>query len=83
MVLLINLDLFFLSLECRVLYNPRQLKDVLENGNTMVCEETFAWLGRYKKIANSLPKNKFEFLVHRLGILQNLELHITLVRYRI
>ena len=43
----------------------------MPNGNTMIAEETFAWLSRYKKILNVLPKERFEFMLHRLIIHRN------------
>ena len=47
------------------------MKKVMPNGNTMIAEETFAWLSRYKKILNVLPKERFEFVLHRLIIHRN------------
>ena len=43
----------------------------MPNGNTMIAEETFSWLSRYKKILNVLPKERFEFMLHRLIIHRN------------
>ena len=37
----------------------------------MQCEQTFAWLGRYKKILNSTPKTHFHFILHRLVVGRN------------
>jgi len=56
---------------CKTLYNPDLMKNEFEDGNSMVCEATFSWLGKYKKIINSLPKTRFEFLLHRLIIHRN------------
>ena len=56
---------------CKRDFNPSILKKVMPNGNTMVCEETFAWLSRYKKILNVLPKHRFEFMLHRLVVHRN------------
>ena len=47
------------------------LKEKLPDGNTMICEQTFCWLGRFKKILNALPKHRFEFMLHRLVIHRN------------
>jgi len=33
--------------------------------------QTFTWLGRFKKILNSLPKHRFDFMLHRLIIHRN------------
>ena len=34
---------------CKTDFNPAILKKELPGANTMICEETFAWLSRYKK----------------------------------
>ena len=65
---------------CKILYNPAILKKNMPDANTMICEETFAWLLRYKKILNSLPKNRFEFMLHRLVIHRN---HYTEYCYKV
>ena len=54
---------------CKRDLNPSILKKVMPNGNMM--EETFAWLSRYKKILNVLPKHRFEFMLHRLVVHRN------------
>ena len=41
--------------------------------------ETICW--RYKKILNVLPKNKFEFMIHRLGIRVKHVLKIVHIRF--
>ena len=56
---------------CHVNFNPNVLKKELPNANTMICEQTFTWLGRFKKILNSLPKHRFDFMLHRLIIHRN------------
>ena len=56
---------------CHTDFNPKILKAELPNANTMICEQTFAWLGRYKKILNVLPKHRFEFMLHRLIVHRN------------
>ena len=56
---------------CHTDFNPKILKAELPNANTMICEQTFAWLGRYKKILNVLPKHRFEFMLHRLIVHSN------------
>ena len=56
---------------CKRDFNPSIMKNSLPNGNTMICEETFAWLSRFKKILNVLPKHRFEFMLHRLIIHRN------------
>ena len=45
-------------------YDP---KHILEPGmNTMSCEQTFAWLSRYKKILSAMPKIHHHFYLHRM-----------------
>ena len=45
-------------------YDP---KNVLEPGmNTMSCEQTFAWMSRYKKILSAMPKIHHHFYLHRM-----------------
>ena len=56
---------------CHVDFNPNVLKKELPNANTMICEQTLSWLGRFKKILNSLPKHRFDFMLHRLIIHRN------------
>ena len=56
---------------CHKDFNPAILKVSLPHANTMICEETFAWLGRFKKILNTLPKHRFEFMLHRLIVKRN------------
>ena len=51
---------------CAELYNPDQIRDEFPNANLMVCEQTFSWLSRFKKILNSMPKYKQLFILHRL-----------------
>ena len=45
-------------------YNPDRLEG--ENFNTMSCEQTFAWLSRYKKILCAMPKTHYHFYLHRM-----------------
>ena len=52
--------------ECQVKYSPQELKENNEDFNTMVCEQTFAWLSRYKKILCSMPKIHHHFYLHRM-----------------
>ncbi|XP_038069366.1 uncharacterized protein LOC119738534 [Patiria miniata] len=49
---------------CKVKYHP---KDHLEDtDNTMICEQTFVWLSRYKKIVCAMPKHRHLFYIHRM-----------------
>ena len=52
--------------ECHEKYNPDIVKSEIPNANLMVCEQTFSWLGKFKKILNSMPKYTQLFLLHRL-----------------
>ena len=56
---------------CKVLYDPDRVKQALPDSNLMTCEETFSWMSRYQKILNSLPKNQFNFVLHRLFVYRN------------
>ena len=35
---------------CHVDYHPSKVKDILPDANLMICEETYAWAGRFKKV---------------------------------
>ena len=56
---------------CHKDFNPKILKEKLPDGSTVICKQTFCWLGRFKRILNALPKHRFEFMLHRLIIHQN------------
>ena len=34
--------------QCHVSYDPARVKEELPDANTMIAEQTFAWLSRYK-----------------------------------
>ena len=57
--------------KCQQLYSPKSVTSKYPEANMMQCEQTFAWLGRYKKILNSTPKTTFQFLLHRLVVGRN------------
>ena len=57
--------------KCKKLYSPKSVTSKYPDANMMQCEQTFAWLGRYKKIFNSTPKTTFQFLLHRLVVGRN------------
>ena len=44
----------------------RMYPDLKGTRNTMAAEQTFVWLGRYKKIISSMPKLHHLFFLHRL-----------------
>lgn len=58
-------------LKCKELYDPEKVRVQFPEANLMCAEQTFAWMGRYKKILNSTPKTHFHFLLHRLVIGRN------------
>lgn len=51
---------------CREKYNPEKLKKEHPEMNTMCCEQTFAWLSRFKRILSSMPKTHHHFYLHRM-----------------
>lgn len=51
---------------CHIEYSSEKLKSELPDVNLMVAEQTFSWLGKFKKILNSMPKYNQLFLLHRL-----------------
>jgi hypothetical protein len=52
--------------QCHVRYNPDQLKETNPHYNTMSCEQTFAWISRYKKILRAMGKVHHHFYLHRI-----------------
>ena len=51
---------------CHVNFNPSKVKSVIPHANLVVAEQTFAWLSKFKKTLNSMPKRHQLFLLHRL-----------------
>ena len=53
--------------------DPRceQYRAPAEVGNTTSCEQTFAWLSRYKKILSAMPKTHHHFYLHRMVVRRN------------
>ena len=49
----------------------KQYRAPAEIGNTMSCEQTFAWLSRYKKILSAMPKTHHHFYLHRMVTRRN------------
>ena len=49
---------------CAENYSPEHLAS--GDMNTMSCEQTFAWLSRYKKILCAMPKTHHHFYLHRI-----------------
>ena len=56
---------------CDTVYTPNMVRESFPEANLMACEQTFAWLGRFKKVLNSTPKVHYHFLMHRLVITRN------------
>jgi len=56
---------------CDVTYSPELVKENFPEANLMTCEQTFAWLGRFRKVLNSTPKVHYHFIIHRLVITRN------------
>lgn len=52
--------------KCKEKYSPEDIKKQHPTYNTMVCEQTFAWLSRYKKIVSAMPKVHHHFYIHRM-----------------
>ncbi|XP_055349073.1 uncharacterized protein LOC129595962 [Paramacrobiotus metropolitanus] len=59
--------------DCHVLYNPNKFSDVHPevSRNTMAAEQTFSWLGRYRKQVNSMNKTNQHLFLHRVIIRRN------------
>ena len=51
---------------CKELYSPEGVKKENAAFNTMCCEQTFTWLGRYKKILAAMGKCHHHFFLHRV-----------------
>lgn len=51
---------------CHELHHPDKIKESHPEINTMCCEQTFAWLGRYKKIVLGMGKRHHHFYLHRM-----------------
>ena len=51
---------------CHEIYHPTKIKDTYPDMNTMACEQTFAWLGRFKKILPGMGKRHHHFFLHRM-----------------
>lgn len=51
---------------CKLNYSTESLKADNPDFNTMACEQTFAWLSRYKKVLCAMQKMHFHFYLHRM-----------------
>ena len=57
---------------CRMKYNPEVVKTISKTTNTMSCEQTFAWLSRFKKVICAMLKTHFHFFLRRMIKCRNL-----------
>ena len=46
--------------------NPKKLKEAYPEYNTMICEQTFSWLSRFKKILTATPKIHHHFYLYQM-----------------
>ncbi len=51
---------------CHEQYSSKSIREANPDFNTMACEQTFAWLSRFKKIACAMPKTHHHFYLHRM-----------------
>ena len=51
---------------CHERFDPAKVKEKHSSYNTMSCEQTFAWISRYKKIVCSMGKQHHHFFLHRM-----------------
>ena len=59
---------------CRQKYGPQKFQQILRDDfekNTMAAEITFSWLTKFRRQANSMPKENQIFFIHRLVKLRN------------
>ena len=61
-----------ISATCREQFSPLQFKETHPHFNTQCGEQTFAWIGRYKRILCSMTKNHHLFYLHRMVLRRNL-----------
>lgn len=56
---------------CAQNYSSASIRDDIPDMNTMSCEQTFAWLSRFKRILCAMPKVHHHFYLHRLVMRRN------------
>ena len=56
----------YVNPKCHTQYSTENLRKEWPNANTMACEQTFAWLSRFKKILCLMDKTHFHFYLHRM-----------------
>ena len=56
--------------DCQTKYHPKKIAETHPEldgtSNTMAAEQTFVWLGRFKKVLSSMPKVHHMFFLHRM-----------------
>ena len=57
--------------DCKTVYSPAKVEQKYPGTNLMIAEQTFAWMGRFKKILNSMNKTHFHFVLHRMIVKRN------------
>lgn len=61
--------------ECKERLNPKRIGDMhphlKDTKNTSAAEQTFSWLGRFKKILSAMNKTHHLFYLHRLVVRRN------------
>lgn len=63
--------------DCKSKYNPEKITDpgsgckIADELNTVVAEQTFAWLGKFKKVLCSMPQSRHMFILHRVLVRRN------------
>ena len=51
-------------------YNPKEV--LSEDMKTMPCEQTFAWLSRFKRILSAMPKTHHHLYLHCIVQIRNM-----------
>ena len=46
--------------DCKVKYSPEKVADEFQEANLMVCEHTFCYLGRFKKVCQKATSTSFQ-----------------------
>lgn len=57
--------------ECKQLYSTERIREKYQALNTPVCEQTFVWASKFKRIMCAMPKRRFLFFYHRMVTRRN------------
>ena len=57
--------------ECKEQFSTERIRGKIEALNTPVCEQTFVWSSKFKKIMCAMPKRRFLFYYHRMVTRRN------------